>query len=205
MADQLRNGEHTVLADRRRTGKATVALGALDVLAGDGWTVVGLDLSEAGEGGPVLAEGLVAQVALQEARVERGEGFGYEIWDLLRPAGGADERDADAIDDALTSLRASGSAGEQLTWALDFATSTVRGAAGTILFLDEIQRLEYWPDHDAVAVILDASAGEPHRTMLAANRTAEMAQFADVDLADATTADAGVAAARDTRLWDAGR
>jgi hypothetical protein len=41
--------------------------------------------------------------------------------------------------------------------------------------------------------------------MLAANRTAEIAQFAEVEVADEVTAGEGVAIARRTRFWDAGQ
>lgn len=279
LADQLRGGDHTVLADLRRTGKTTVALAALDLLASDGWIVAGLDLTESGEeGGPALAEVMVSQVALQRARGRIDTGLGYELWDLLRPSVGLSGDDAQAVDDELAAMRASGSAGAYLTWAFDDVIAAGREGKGAVVFLDEVQALDYWRDQDAVSAeiggrlrqpdpqitllfagsepslvsslfakgglleldavdfhlspidaqpwreglrrafrelglnitddavdhILRATHGEPHRTMLVANRTAEVAQFAEVDVADEALADEGLEAARRMRLWTAG-
>jgi hypothetical protein len=51
-------------------------------------------------------------------------------------------------------------------------------------------------------VILEATSGQPHRTMLAANRAHEQATFAQQAVVDEAVAEAGVRAARDSRLWE---
>jgi hypothetical protein len=277
LAYQVRAGEHTVLADRRRTGKTTVALGALDLLANDGWVIVAIELSDLIASCTTLAEAIAAQVAVQERRPEASDDLGYELWERIQPSIGFGEEDMDAIDRALEVLRASGSGSAQLTWALDYAATAGRAGEGVAIFLDEIQRLEWWADHGEVAaelsgrmrqpdgeitflfagsepslvkslfgkdgllehnalefqlspidhqpwreglrrafkelgltitdvavdLILAASEGRPHRTMLAANRTAETTQFAELTEADTVAAEQGVVAARANRLWDA--
>jgi hypothetical protein len=57
-------------------------------------------------------------------------------------------------------------------------------------------------DASAVDLILDATGGQPHRTMLAANRTHEQAIYAEQDVVDDAVAEAGLRVARETRLWD---
>lgn len=54
----------------------------------------------------------------------------------------------------------------------------------------------------AVDVILEATGGQPHRTMLAANRAHEQATFAEQAVVDDAVAKAGVRAARNSRLWE---
>jgi hypothetical protein len=277
LAQQLANGEHTVLSDRRRAGKTTVALGALDALATRGYRIVALDLSEAIDDGPGLAEMIVGQIAVQETH--SGEAAGsHRLWDVLRPPGGLSGTLADAVDNLVRVMRTSQSAGSYLTWALDLAIDSGKERDGTVIYLDEIQMLESWADHDAVAtelrgrlrqpdgnltflfagseptlveslfadrgllefdavrfplspidaqpwreglrkafhelgleitipavdLILRSTDGEPHRTMLAANRTAEAAEFAELAEADEFVAEQGVVAARADRLWNAG-
>ena len=229
-------------------------------------------------GGSALAEVMVSQVALQRVRGRSDDELGYALWDLLRPSAGLSGDDAQAVDDELAAMRASGPAGAHLTWAFDDVIAAGREGMGAVVFLDEVQALDYWRDQDAVATeiggrlrqpdpqvtllfagsepslvaslfakggllefdavdfhlspidpqpwreglrrafrelglditddavdhILRATGGEPHRTMLVANRTAEAAQFAEVEVVGEVLAEDGLEAARKTRLWAAG-
>jgi len=54
----------------------------------------------------------------------------------------------------------------------------------------------------AVDLILEATDGHPHRTMLVANRGHEEAEFAHEAVVDEALADVAVRTAKESRLWD---
>jgi DNA polymerase III delta prime subunit len=54
----------------------------------------------------------------------------------------------------------------------------------------------------AIELILDATHGQPHRTMLVANRAAEQAEFAEQVIADDAVVLVALAEARHSRLWE---
>jgi hypothetical protein len=282
LAASLGAGDHTVLADLRRTGKTTVALGALDALAEDERAViVAVDLSRAINDGSALDEAVALQVAAQRAGVAKAArqagSLAAKLWNMARSVGAAQGDEADAIDAALKELRAARTADRGPGWALDAAVKlAVERDGRAIVFIDEAQLLHGWDDRAAVAaallarmrepqkpisllfagseptmlrtlfddggllefdaldfhlspidpqpwreglrkafrelgsditiravdLILDATGGQPHRTMLAANRAHEQAVFAEQDVVDDAVASAGVRAARDSRLWE---
>jgi hypothetical protein len=54
----------------------------------------------------------------------------------------------------------------------------------------------------AVDLILEATDGHPHRTMLVANRAHEEAEFAHEAVVDEALAEVAVRAAKESRLWE---
>lgn len=285
LSGSLRAGDHTVLADLRRAGKTTVALGALDALAEDERSViVAVDLSRAITNGAEFDDAIALQVAAQHSGVAKAArqvgSLAGKLWGMVRGAGVAQGDEADAIDAALRELRTATAADPEPGWAVDAAVKLAaeRGGRATV-FVDEAQLLHGWDDRAGVAaallarmrqpekpisflyagseptmlrtlfdegglleydaldfrlspidpqpwreglrkafrelgidittravdLILDATGGQPHRTMLAANRAHEQAVFAEQEIVDDAVADAGVRAARDSRLWEMDR
>jgi hypothetical protein len=75
LSASLRQGDHTVLADERRTGKTTVALAALEQLAKDERNViVAVDLSRAIDDRAALNDAVALQVATQRSTVAGAPG-----------------------------------------------------------------------------------------------------------------------------------
>jgi DNA polymerase III delta prime subunit len=282
LAKGLQQGDHTVLADMRRTGKTTVALGALDVLAEDECNaIIAVDLSRAIGDGAALDEAIALQVAAQQSGIAKtamqAGSIAVRLWNLVRGAGVADGEEGDVIDAAVKDLRAAAAGDRQLGWALDAAVELAAGRGGrAFAFIDEAQLLDGWQDRDETAAallarmrqpetpltflyagsepsmlrtlfadgglleydaldfrlspidpqpwleglrrafrelgmdinthaidrILEVTGGQPHRTMLAANRAHEQAAFAEETVVDDAIAEAGLRAARESRLWE---
>lgn len=277
----LAQGDHTVLADERRTGKTTVALAALERLAQDETNViVAVDLSRALNGAEALDEAVAVQVAAQRSVVARSArqagNLALRLWNLVRSAGYAEGEEGQAIDAVMQEMRAAAE-GVDRGWALEAAVELAEEHGGrAIVFVDEAQQLHGWNDREEVAaellsrmrepatpvtflfagsepslvetlfarggllefdsldfplspidpqpwreglrrafraldaeittravdVILEATDGHPHRTMLVANRAHEEAEFAHEAVVDEALAEVAVRTAKESRLWE---
>jgi hypothetical protein len=280
LSASLGEGDHVVLADERRTGKTTVALGALELLAEDETNViVAVDLSRAIDSGESLDEAIAVQVAAQRSelarRARQAGNLALRLWNLVRGAGLIEGEEGEAIEALVEELRVATDRGTG--WALDAAVHLAedKGGRATVL-IDEAQLLHDWADRDQVAaqllarmraperpiaflfagsepslvqtlfskggllefdahdfhlspidsqpwreglrrafraldaeiatravdLILEATAGHPHRTMLVANRAHEEADFAHEAVVDEAVATVAIERARDSRLWE---
>jgi DNA polymerase III delta prime subunit len=165
LSASLRQGDHSVLADERRTGKTTVALAALESLARDEANIiVAVDLSRAINDGTSLDEAIALQIAAQRSTLVRharqAGNLALRLWNLVRGAGVFEGDEGEAIDAVLNELRAA--AGRAPGWSLDAATDLATEKGGrAVVFIDEAQELDGWGDRDAVAGQLLARMREP--------------------------------------------
>jgi DNA polymerase III delta prime subunit len=280
LSASLRQGDHTVLAAERRTGKTTVALAALEQLATEGGNViVAVDLSRAIGDRATLNDAVAVQIATQRSAVARhareAGTLALRLWNVVREAGVVEGDEGEAVDAVLAEM--SPLAGRGPGWGFDAAVKLAEERGGrAIIFIDEAQRLHGWADRDQVAadllarmrepdtpvtflfagsepslvqtlfstggmleydahdfplspidpqpwleglrrafraldaeittraveVIVDATDGHPHRTMLVANRAHEEAEFAKEAVVDEAVAVAAINRAKASRLWE---
>lgn len=280
LSASLRQGDHTVLADARRTGKTTVALAALEQLAKDeGNVIVAVDLSRAIDDRAALNDAVALQVATQRSPVARrawqAGSHALHLWNLVRGAGVIEGEEGEAVDAVLKEMGSLAERGPG--WAFEAAVQLAEERGGrAIILVDEVQRLNGWADRDEVAaellarmrepdtpvtflfagsepslvqtlfsaggilefdahdfplspidpqpwreglrrafralgaeittravdVIVDATGGHPHRTMLAANRAHEEAEFAEEAVVDEAVAVAAINRAKASRFWE---
>jgi type II secretory pathway predicted ATPase ExeA len=159
-------GDHTVLADERRTGKTTVALAALELLAADAMNViVAVDLSRAMNDGKALDEAVAVQIAAQRSVFARGAwqagNLALRLWNLVRGAGLVEGDEGQAIEAIVQEMRAGAERGDR-GWALDAAVALVEEKGGrVVVFVDEAQQLDGWNDREEVAAELLARMREP--------------------------------------------
>jgi hypothetical protein len=169
LAASLLQGDHAVLADLRRTGKTTVALGALDALAEDARNIIiAVDLSRAINDGDAFDEAVALQVAAQRSGVEKAArqagGLAIKLWNMVRGTGVAQGEEADAIDAALRELTARAGGARTLGWAFDAAAELAADRGGrAIVFVDEAQLLDAWEDREPVAAVLLRRMREPEK------------------------------------------
>ena len=142
LVEELREHEHTVLAGRRRIGKSTVVLAALERMADDGVTVCAIDCRQT-PGPEELAMELDAQrlANLGEFRQEARKlgGFALRLWRTL--LAGEDRLDFDErltleVADRLAEAQSSVGIADALT-----AVEAAGGDSGAVVFFDEAQHL----------------------------------------------------------------
>src|SRR5690242_17475606 len=91
LANSLQAGDHRVLSGPRRTGKSTVALGALDVLSRRGLLTRKADLTAGLQSGSSLARTLFSQLAglrpVAAGLGRKAERTGWALWRILKASG----------------------------------------------------------------------------------------------------------------------
>jgi hypothetical protein len=156
VGEALRGGDHVVLSDDRRTGKSTVALGALDLLSADepAPVIVAINLSEGIGSSSELAAEIVHQVAIQRsdravvfAKARRlASGLWNRAKDITIPAD-ADPEEAIVLTGLLKALESKQSGIQRLAAALDEVErlAAERVVDATVL-VDEAPELAGWDD-----------------------------------------------------------
>jgi hypothetical protein len=153
--------EDVVLVDVRRTGKTTVALCAMQMLAAAGHRVFALDASDNAPATVDLADRLVRQLAAyQSGALRLGTGVARGIRSLFEHGRGAlelldDEQLRTTINALVPDAVRDRSGTRQLEHALDCidASSADTGHRAVIL-IDEIQEIGRWPDSEALQDLL---------------------------------------------------
>jgi DNA polymerase III delta prime subunit len=167
LVGDLLQGTHVVLADRRRSGKTTVALAALDQLAlSEQNPIVAIDLSRGVRNGHDFDERIARQVAAQRSAmrkaVSQASGIATKLWRFAGDSGLLDGDDT-SITDALDALRAE-SERQSVGWALDAALALATRQGGrAIVFVDEAQRIDDWEDREIAAAEIRARMRTPTR------------------------------------------
>lgn len=156
--ERLRNelgehGEDIVLVDVRRTGKTTVALGALELLSAGGHVVLSVDAFDNAPATVDLAHRLAEQLAAHESGlIAAAQTSGQMLRTLYEHGRGAiglidDPALRGALDAMLPATLRERPGIEQLAHVLDRAEA-VADARGSraVVFVDEVQAIGAWPD-----------------------------------------------------------
>jgi hypothetical protein len=162
------HGEDVVLVDVRRTGKTTVALGALEMLATADQMVFALDAADNAPATIDLAERLAAQLAAQQsgffrasAQLTKGVRTLFEHGRGITGLIGDEELRA-LVDGILPDELRSQSGVEQLDRVLSRIDAVASdNACRAVVFIDEVQKIAAWPDSDAVQHLLRSRLRQP--------------------------------------------
>jgi hypothetical protein len=158
----VESGEHIVLIDVRRTGKSTVALGAMEQLAHAGQMILVLDAREGSPDSAELARRLRRQLsAYRTAKGRLFSGASHAVRTLYELGTGAttlieDPATRTAVAGALAALAGQQQTGAQeLEAALHEIDAEARrvGCSSTVL-IDEVQAIAALPDGDALQALL---------------------------------------------------
>lgn len=162
-------GDHVVLSEERRTGKTTVALGAVDELAADDRVVIALDLSERVPDSPALAERIAEQLAQQRsslATAARAAGrFGLRLWNRSKQTQPlVDSEEVQIFSKIMELLETRQTGAERLSAALDQVAEFAKACDEVaVVFIDEVQELAKWIDTRDVQSDLRARLRDPER------------------------------------------
>jgi hypothetical protein len=161
------NGEDIVLIDVRRTGKTTVALCALELLANAGQMVFPLDATENAPTTVDLAERLTRQLAAYRTAAANASAAALQAVRVLHEVGtGAtnfieDEQLRQAVETGLAALRPTVRTGvEQLDEILSEIgrEAQSRGCLAVVL-IDEVQAISEWEDAEELQGMLRTRLG----------------------------------------------
>lgn len=154
-------GEDIVLFDVRRTGKTTVALGALELLVNAGHLVFALDATENAPTTVDLAERLVRQLASHRTALSNASASALKSVRVIHEIGtGAtdlieDETLRAAVSEALSRIRPTASGTQKLDAVLsDIGVEAQRRGCRAVVLIDEAQAIADWDDAEELQAML---------------------------------------------------